>query len=185
MNGRERTGTHHIDVLAALLLLCAFAMCILSVLMAGTRSYRSLTARDQAVFARTSRTLYISTRIHRAESRAAVSFGNEETADAAAGTIDTIRLSETIGGEEYVTRIYCYDGWIRELFSRADLRFDPRAGEKVSEAISMEVSSMEAASAAVNDDSEEAGKGPVMRVVIDGGTEDAETMYFSLKEGGR
>ena len=163
MNGRERTGSHNIDVLAALLLLCAFAMCILSVLMAGTKSYRSLTARDQAAFERTSRALYVSTRIRRAESRGAVSCAEENG-------FDTIRLTEIIGGEEYVTRIYCCDGWIRELFSRSDLKFDPKAGEKVSEAASFEVT-------------ESGADGRIMTVVIDGGTDEAETLYFSLQEG--
>ena len=173
MNGRNRAGSHNIDVLAALLLLCAFAMCILSVLLAGTKSYRSLTARDQAVFERTSRALYISTRIRRADSRGAVSCAREDG-------FDTIRLTEVIGGEEYVTRIYCYEGWIRELFSRADLKFDPKAGEKVSEAVSLEISGSGIDGAPV---SGEGTGGGIMTVVIDGGTDAAETLYFSLQEG--
>ena len=85
-----------------------------------------------------------------------------------------------IGGEEYVTRIYCYKGWIRELFSRADLKFDPKAGEKVSEAVSLEISGSGIDGAPV---SGEGTGGGIMTVAIDGGTDDAETLYFSLQEG--
>ena len=32
-----------------------------------------------------------------------------------------------------MTRVYCYEGWIRELFSAADYRFTPGDGEKIAE----------------------------------------------------
>ena len=119
-----KTRKGNVDVLAALLLLCAFAICILSVLMAGTRIYRDLTARDQIVYEDTVRSLYISTKL--AQARNGDAIGVED------GSCITI-LSE-LGGGSYITRIYCYDGWIRELFTRADYTWSPKDGEKVSRA---------------------------------------------------
>jgi len=130
---RERSGikSHNIDVLAALLLLCAFAMCILGVLLMGTRTYRDITTRDAEVFDSTTQALYVSTKLSQAEGPEAVSASQEEGVSCV--VIDTV-----IGGEPYVTRIYCYDGWIRELFTKKTYAFSPQDGEKVSRALSLE-----------------------------------------------
>ncbi|MBO5999642.1 MAG: DUF4860 domain-containing protein [Lachnospiraceae bacterium] len=182
MNGAgERAERHNVDVLAALLLLCAFAVCILSVLTAGTKSYRSLTVRDSAVFERTTRSLYVSTKISQAVHRGAVSVENITSTDRTYHTAggdaareadrelsDTcIRIDEEIGGVLYATRIYYYDGWIRELFARADYRYSPQDGEKISEAVSLDASA---------DDG-------VLKVVIDEALENEEVLYFSLEDG--
>lgn len=129
---RERGGlkSHNIDVLAALLLLCAFAMCILSVLLLGTRTYRDITARDTRAFNQTTQSLYVSTKLAQAEGPACVSA--EEI-----GGVSCVRIESDIDGVPYVTRVYCYDGWIRELFTKASYDFAPEDGEKVSEAISL------------------------------------------------
>ena len=182
MNGaRERTERHNVDVLAALLLLCAFAVCILSVVMAGTKTYRSLTVRDRAVFERTVRSLYVSTKISQALHRGVVSVENIIVTDRTYHTADgdaaeeadrmlsdtCIRIDEEIGGVLYATRIYYYDGWIRELFSRADYRYSPQDGEKISEAASFSASE----------------DGRILKVVIDEGLENEEFLYFSLEDG--
>lgn len=47
------------------------------------------------------------------------------------GEGDALLLSEEIDDQPYLTRIYCYDGWLRELFAAAEDPFAPEDGEKI------------------------------------------------------
>ena len=42
---------------------------------------------------------------------------------------DTLFLRETLEGEEYLTRVYCWDGQLRELFTPAGSDCRPEDGE--------------------------------------------------------
>ena len=44
---------------------------------------------------------------------------------------DALELTETIDGTPYITRVYCYDGYLRELFSASEAQMTPADGEKV------------------------------------------------------
>ena len=119
------------DGLLVLLLFGVLAACILSVLLTGASAYRRLTERDDAAYDRRTATQYVATRIHQADVLDGV-FVEEF-----AGT-QALVLAEEIEGDLYETRIYCYDGYIRELFSAAGNDFLPEDGEKVLEAAAME-----------------------------------------------
>ena len=54
---------------------------------------------------------------------------------------DALLLYEEIEGTTYVTRVYCYDGYLRELFSAADAQLLPADGEKVLEMQNLTLSS--------------------------------------------
>ena len=45
--------------------------------------------------------------------------------------IQTVSLCEAYDGEEFRTRLYVYDGMLRELFTAAELPFEPENGETV------------------------------------------------------
>ena len=45
--------------------------------------------------------------------------------------MDALILTEEIESEAYETRVYCYDGYLRELFTSADGEFYPEDGEKI------------------------------------------------------
>ena len=49
-------------------------------------------------------------------------------------------ITEEIDGAEYITRVYCHEGWIRELFTLAEGDFAPEDGEKILEAEALELS---------------------------------------------
>ena len=55
------------------------------------------------------------------------------------GGADTLLLTEEIDGTLFVTRVYCYDGAIRELFSFADETFEPGDGEEILPAEGLEL----------------------------------------------
>ena len=115
------------DLLAVLLLLCVFSVAILSLLLTGARSYKGLTESSQAAAEMQTESLYISNRIFQAESKARLEIESY-------GDVQCLCAYETVGDEEYVTRVYCHDGWIKELYSSADMDFLPEAGEKIMKA---------------------------------------------------
>ncbi|MEA4934633.1 MAG: DUF4860 domain-containing protein [Lawsonibacter sp.] len=118
---------HHMDSLLALVLFGVFAACILSVLLTGSEAYRRLTIRDQAAYDRRTCVQYIATKVRQAPGPDSISLSSF-------GDGDALMLTENIEDELYVTRIYCDNGWIRELFSSAGEDFVPDDGEKVLQA---------------------------------------------------
>lgn len=133
MTGRRGVRKHKLDGLITLLLFGVFAACILSVLLTGADVYRRLTARDQAAYARRTCVQYVATKVRQAPSGAALSVEDF-------GGTDALVMGEDIDGEAYLTRIYCYDGWLRELFTYAGGEFYPEDGEKIIEARQMDLS---------------------------------------------
>ncbi len=127
----NKTEKHHMDGLLTLLLFGVFAACVLFVLLTGANIYRDLTQRDQAAYAHRTCAQYIAAKVRQAPAPDAVrveEFGG-----------DALVLSQDIDGWEYLTRIYCYDGWLRELFAQADGELAPQDGEKIIEAQGLEL----------------------------------------------
>ena len=116
---KRRPITHQIDGLLALLLFGVFSVCILAVLLTGADAYRRLTSRDQAAFDRRTCLQYIATRVRQAD------------------TLDGITVSDFNGvdalvfddGDGYVTRVYCHNGTIMELYAEENLDLSLEAGE--------------------------------------------------------
>jgi len=121
---KERNGKFNVDGVLALVLLGVFAVCVLLVLMQGARSYERLTLRGQDSYNERTAAQYVVTRIRQADVHGAVSLGEIDN-------IQTLELRETINGETYVTRVYCCDGYIRELFSAEKYTFEPDAGQYI------------------------------------------------------
>lgn len=113
-----------------LVLFAVFAVCILSVLLMGADSYQTLTKRDQASYDRRTAAQYITTKIRQNDRSHAVFVGDfENVLPREHG--NTLYLTETVDGEEYCTRLYCHDGYIRELFATSGGGFSFEDGEKV------------------------------------------------------
>lgn len=121
---RRFKSKHYMDGLLILLLFGVFAVSVLSVLLSGAGVYRRLTERDDLSYDRRTAVQYVATRVRQADRQGAVSVRTFEGCPA-------LILSEEIEGEVYETRIYHYDGYIRELFVSADGAFLPEDGEKV------------------------------------------------------
>ena len=118
---REKQVKHHIDGLVALLLFGVFAACVLVVLLTGADAYRRLTERDQAAYERRTGVQYIATRVRQA--------------DHAGGVAVILGADET-----YAARVYCYDGWLMELYCLAEEPMEPQDGQKIMEARALELS---------------------------------------------
>lgn len=123
---KKRETRAHIEGLLVLVLFGIFAVCILAVLLTGAGAYGRLVDRQQASYEERTVPQYIATKIRRADVAGAVSVGDF-------CGVEALELTE-LPDREYVTRIYCYDGYLRELFSTATGSFEPDAGEKIMKA---------------------------------------------------
>lgn len=119
----SRQHQFHISGLAVLLVLAVFALCLLLVLLTGARVYAGLAEDGGLHHAQRTAAAYLSTRLQQS--------GRVYTEDFD-GT-DALVFPETIGGKTYLTRVYCHDGWLRELFTGENGDFSPADGEKLLE----------------------------------------------------
>lgn len=110
--------------LVALLTFVLFAICILFVLLNGAGVYRRLTERDQRSYDNRTCVQYVATKMRQAPSPTAVSTDTFEG-------VDSLLIFQDIEGSVFVTRIYCYENWLMELFTLADGDFYPEDGEKI------------------------------------------------------
>lgn len=110
--------------LMALIVFSAFAVCLLLVLLTGANVYSRLTRRSQEIYAARTAAQYVSTRVRQARDVVLEDFGGQEA----------LVFREEIDGVSYLTRVYCYDGFLWELFCAESGSFSPCDGEKVLEA---------------------------------------------------
>ena len=129
------SGKQEIGSLFVLVLFTLFAGCILMVLLLGASVYEEVVARDSQAFDARTGVQYIAAKLRHGDEAGCVQVGafsdrtNEE-----ADEIPTLYLRISAEGEFYYTKIYYYDGYIRELFTSADSGLLPVDGEKILEA---------------------------------------------------
>ncbi len=109
---------------AALLVLAVFSMGILGVLLSGARVYRGLTAQGAEDYDRRTCLQYLTTKLSQAPDPAMLSIERF-------GAGDALFIRQNIENKSYVTRIYCHNGWLMELFSVDSPGFSPEDGEKL------------------------------------------------------
>ena len=120
----------NITSLFPLLSFVVLAACIVIVLIMGARLYSRANQRDSVDYYHRTVTGYVTTRI----SQSAVAdrfFVGDFHEGTPKETGNTFFFVEEIRSERYVTRLYCHDGGLYELFSSADAALDPQAGECV------------------------------------------------------
>ncbi len=115
--------------LLALVVFAVFAVCMMIVLLYGAEGYRNLVSGSEARFESRTAAQYVATRVHQAAGVRVEDFGG----------CDALVIPEQIEGEQYVTKVYCHEGYIRELFSMDSADLPLEAGEKIMEAESLTV----------------------------------------------
>lgn len=113
-----------ITALMALVVFAVFAVCVLLVLLTGADLYQRLSQRDQHNYDQRTAVQYITTRVRQADRAGGVSVESF-------GGVSALALHETIDGEDYVTYVYCHEGYLCELFSASGSGLGPEAGEKL------------------------------------------------------
>ena len=154
---KKRTTQHQIDGLAALLLFGIFAVCVLMVLLTGANAYRRLTERDQQAYQRRTCAQYIAARVRQADSLGGVALESFGDGYALALTED----------ENYHTLVYCYDGWLMELYCGVDAELEPQDGERLLEMDGLEFSL----------------KDGLLTAAIDGADGTEDVLRLSLRSG--
>ena len=144
---RKRFGSerHEIDSVFVLLLFTLFAGCILMVLLLGARSYEGMVRRDAGDYTARTGVQYIAAKLRHGDEAGCVRVGSySDMDDREADEIPTLYLRMQVEGEYFDTKIYYYDGYIRELLCPEDLTLDPEAGQKILAATDFRVSQEDA-----------------------------------------
>lgn len=109
----------NITDLLALAVFGIFALCVAAVLLTGAAVYRGLTERGADSYEQRVAARYITTRFHQAPAVQIEDFCG----------LQAMTVREKIGDRVYVTRVYCHDGYIRELFAAEHAAVAPDDGE--------------------------------------------------------
>ena len=117
-------GSHGIDGVFVFLLLGVFAVFSTVMVALGARAYRGTAARLSE-----HNLLRIAPAYVRSMLRADGGPGKPEIEEIAGVT--ALRLTDDYDGETYITRIYCWDGMLREWFMDGESEFLPEDGEAV------------------------------------------------------
>lgn len=132
---RGQTRRHGLDSVFVLLLFGVFACCLMLVLLTGARSYKSVADRGEEAYEQRICTQYIATKVRHNDYSGGVTVGPFSAEEP---ELSTLFLHQTIEGEDYWVRIYCYDGTVRELFTEADQAMEPEDGQEVMAASALE-----------------------------------------------
>lgn len=109
-----------------LVVFALFALCLLLVLLTGAGSYEALVNRGETTWETRTAAQYLTTRVRQGDTDGGIAL--EEF-----GGHSALVLRQKIDGESYLTRIYCYEGYLRELFTAENGSFSPEDGEKLLE----------------------------------------------------
>ena len=119
---KNKNNKSHIEGFVVLVLFGVFALCILAVLLTGAGAYGRLVERQQTAYTERTVPQYIATKVRQADKAGMVHVGEF-------CGVESLEFSSVYGEETYVTRIYCYDGYLRELFASVTGNFYPEDGE--------------------------------------------------------
>ena len=115
---------------APLLIFTIFAACILIVLLFGANIYQTFTERDRTGYDHRTIAQYITTRVRQSDGDTLPFVGDfDETDGKEAG--NTFFIREKLGDITCLTRLYCHDGYLYELFAPDGMDFEPADGEQV------------------------------------------------------
>lgn len=113
----------------ALLVFGVFALSVAAVLLTGAQVYRNLTLRGGESYDHRTAAGYVTNRFRQADSVEMEDFED----------VTALVAREELGGRVYVTRIYCYEGALRELYSTDQAAVSPADGEILLEMESLSV----------------------------------------------
>lgn len=115
---------HLVDTAFAAALFGGFVGLALLVLLCGAGAYRGIEADTSSHYTERTCLSYLAEKIRHYDRAGGVAVGKFAGSDA-------LLLREDIGGTEYRTVIYWYDGMVMELFSEADAMLTPDSGTEI------------------------------------------------------
>jgi hypothetical protein len=128
----SRNGpSHSISGVFVFLLLGIFALFSTVLVLLGAKSYRSTVDKSEAHNNARIASSYIRSMLRADDEIDVLQIEDIEG-------VKSISMINDYGFESYVTRLYVYEGNLREWFAGSDIPFDPHGGETVCPADSME-----------------------------------------------
>lgn len=121
---KTQITNHTIDMVFVLVLFSVFAISVLLVLLAGAGVYQDIANRMEKQYTERTGLAYLDVKIRHYDEMGMVALESF-------GDCEALALYEIIDGIRYKTLIYCYDGYIRELFFEEGLDFRPEDGQRV------------------------------------------------------
>jgi hypothetical protein len=122
----EKQRSHIVDVLFVLALFGVFALSALVLTSIGADVYRHTVTNMQGNYEIRTAASYLEEKVRRGDSPEIVTFTGAQA----------LSLPETINGTTYTTLLYYHDGYLRELYMRADADLGNdilSAGQKITE----------------------------------------------------
>ena len=123
MSNNHRTQ-HVVDNLFVFLLFTIFAVCSIFLIAFGANIYKKTISNFDRHYNLTTSVAYVQEKfrqLDRSDCCVVIPFGDS----------DALRFSEDINGTEYYTYIYEYDGFLKELHTKADNSLAPKAGQNL------------------------------------------------------
>lgn len=110
-----------INIVFPVMLFLIFTLSALFIILFSARTYQHIVDSSNNQYVKSVSSSYIFRKVHSSDRIYNVSIGEN-------GDVPTLRMFENIDGQEFVTHIYVYDGYLRELFTQADKEISPTAG---------------------------------------------------------
>jgi len=114
----------NIDTIFVLIVFSIFAFSVLMVLMLGASVYRNINDISREGQQEHTALSYVWTKTKNYDNAGSIKTGDFNG-------IPALFIYERIGDSDFRTAIYIYEGWLCELYSRADLNFSPGDGDRI------------------------------------------------------
>lgn len=121
---RRNDNKHTVDMLFVLTLFAVFAVSASLLIAFGAGIYKSTIDSMDRHYNVSTASAFIAEKLHQHDESGYVRIRDF-------GDGDALVLFETYGEETYCNYIYVYDGYLKELFTAADVTLSPEAGENI------------------------------------------------------
>ena len=159
----HKESFHAIDTVFTVILFGVFTACVLLVLTLGTRAYSASSRSAGEAYAERTGLSYVSEKLRQGDRPGAVYTGSFDG-------LDALYIDSYAGGTVYSDILYCFDGWLCELYCEKGAEFFKTDGIRIIEARSVDFSQMESG---------------LIRVTLTGSGQTVRTLYVHTRSGGR
>ncbi len=120
----KQQENHIIDILFVIALFCIFALSAVFLITIGANIYGKTVSHMETNFNHRTSFAYVTEKIHQADKNGAVSAGEFDG-------LPALLITETVGDTRYITYLYEYNGFLKELMVREDTPLSPSAGQDI------------------------------------------------------
>lgn len=122
----QSNNKHMIDILFVLSLFLVFAVCSVVLIILGADVYQKQVNHMENNYESRTSIAYLFEKVRQNDEINSISLDTK-------GESDALMLTTNINGTDYAIWLYEYEGFLYELFTRADLDLAPDAGQKILE----------------------------------------------------